>query len=131
MSAELTLLFWAIVLAFGQVLLTVSLSIAAGTGLASLVGNREGLIQTGIAGRSERAHKNMLESLLLFSVLILIVQISGLNDNVTALGAHIFVAARLVYGIVYIIGISWLRTLVWLVSVVGMAMIALTIFTAI
>lgn len=131
MSIELTLLFSAVVLTFGQLLVTVLLGIGVGTGLTSLIGNREGLIQSGIAGRSDRAHKNMVESLILFTVLVLIVQFASLNDSATALGAQIFVIARIIYAIVYLIGIPWLRTLVWTVSVVGMIILSLPILAAI
>ena len=43
----------------------------------------------------------------------------------TLLGAQIFLYARLAYVVVYIAGIPWLRTGVWAVSVVGLAMIFL------
>ena len=40
------------------------------------------------------------------------------------MGAMIFFWARVAYAVIYIAGIAWLRTLVWFVSVIGMAMIA-------
>jgi uncharacterized MAPEG superfamily protein len=43
----------------------------------------------------------------------------------TLLGAQIFVWARLAYAGVYIVGLPWIRTGVWAVSVVGLAMIFL------
>jgi len=49
----------------------------------------------------------------------------GKTNDMTLLGAQIFFWARLVYALVYIAGISWLRTGVWAVSVVGLAMIFL------
>lgn len=41
----------------------------------------------------------------------------------TLLGAQIFFWARLAYAFVYLAGIPWLRTGVWTVSVVGMALV--------
>ena len=41
----------------------------------------------------------------------------------TLLGAQLFFWARLVYAVVYLIGIPWLRTGVWTVSVIGMILI--------
>jgi uncharacterized MAPEG superfamily protein len=92
--------------------------------LPALAGNREGLPPfPGWAGRANRAHHNMLESLVLFAALVLIAVVSGKTNSTTLLGAQIFVWARLAYALVYVAGIPWLRTLVWLVSVVGMILI--------
>ncbi len=41
----------------------------------------------------------------------------------TALGSKLFFWASLVYVSVYIIGIPWVRTGVWAVSIVGLALI--------
>jgi uncharacterized MAPEG superfamily protein len=41
-------------------------------------------------------------------------------------GAHLFVWGRLVYVGVYLAGIPYLRTLVWLVSVIGIFRVAAT-----
>jgi len=46
------------------------------------------------------------------------------------LGAKIFVIARLIYAVVYLVGIPWLRTVVWSIAVVGMVMVALPIISA-
>ena len=46
----------------------------------------------------------------------------------TALGAQLFFWCRLAHAVVYIAGIPYLRTLAWLVSVVGMVMIAVACF---
>jgi uncharacterized MAPEG superfamily protein len=65
----------------------------------------------------------MLESLVLFAALVLIAVVANKTNPATLLGAQIFVWARLVYALVYMAGIPWLRTLVWLVSVVGLILI--------
>ena len=41
------------------------------------------------------------------------------------MGAQIFLGARIVYALVYIAGIPWLRTATWGISVIGLAMIFL------
>ncbi len=129
MTVELSMLFWATILTFVQVLAAVALANMQ-VGLPELAGNREGLSLSGIAGRAKRAHANMLENLILFAALVLVVQIAGLNNDLTALGAQIFVVARLVYAVIYIAGVPWLRTATWFVAVIGMAMIAWPIVSA-
>ena len=45
----------------------------------------------------------------------------------TLLGAELFFWARLLHAVVYIMGIAWLRTLLWLVSIVGLVLIFLQV----
>jgi uncharacterized MAPEG superfamily protein len=123
MSPDLKLLVWAVALTLIQVVIA-----AAGAqfrvGLPTLAGNRENMPAiTGWADRAARAHRNMLESLVLFASLVLVAQIAGKANAATALGAELFFWARLVYVPVYLLGIPWLRTGVWAVSVVGLVVI--------
>ena len=129
MTVELTMLFWAVVLAFVQVLVAVILSTKQ-AGLTELAGNRDTFVPEGIAGRATRAHRNMLENLPLFAVLVLIVHVAGLSSDASVLGAQIFVIARLAAAIIYIIGIPWLRTAAFGISVVGLVLVAWPILTA-
>ena len=123
MTAELIMLFWAVVLAFVQVLVAVILC-SKQAGLAELAGNRDTFVPEGIAGRATRAHRNMLENLPLFAALVLIVHVAGLSSDASVLGAQIFVIARLAAAIIYIIGIPWLRTAAFGISVVGLVMVS-------
>ena len=130
MTIELTMLFWAGVLTLAQVVVAVLLTLGQVI-LSELAGNRDGLpAPSDMAGRAVRAHANMLESLVLFAILVLIIQIAGLNNDQTALGAQIFVGARLVHAIVYLVGVPWLRTGVWAVSIIGLVMMAWPILMA-
>jgi uncharacterized MAPEG superfamily protein len=123
MKPELAFVVWAVVLTFVQMLLAVS-GATLQVGLPALAGNREGLAPcTGWAGRAARAHHNMLESLVLFAALVLAAVVAGRTNGTTLLGAQIFFWARLAYAVVYLAGIPWLRTTVWLVSVIGLALI--------
>jgi uncharacterized MAPEG superfamily protein len=124
MSPDLYYLLMSAVLCFVQMLIAAT---GANTqvGLPALAGNREGLPEiVGWAGRARRAHLNMLENLVLFSALVLVAAVAGKANATTAMGAMIFFWARLAYALIYLIGIPWLRTLAWFVSVIGMVMIA-------
>jgi len=123
MRVELYLLVWSVALAFAQCLVAVS-GATLQVGLPTLAGNREGLpAMTGWAGRAERAHRNMLQSLVLFAALVLVAQVTNKLDATTALGAQLFFWARLAYAVVYIIGLPWIRTAVWGVAVLGLVLI--------
>jgi uncharacterized MAPEG superfamily protein len=125
MKPELMLLLWAALLTLVQMLIALS-GATLQVGLPALAGNREGLAPcTGWAGRAARAHHNMLESLVLFATLVLVAAIAGKTNATTLLGAQIFFWARFAYAVVYLAGIPWLRTAVWLVSIVGLALIFL------
>lgn len=125
MKPELTWLLFAVLLTFGQVLVAV-VGGQLQVGLPMLAANRENMSEfKGWVGRAQRAHRNMLENMVLFVPLVLIAVVAGKTNSTTLLGAQIFVLARLVYALVYYAGIPWLRTGVWFVSVVGLAMIAL------
>jgi len=123
MKPELMWLLWAVALTFAQMLVAVG-GATLQVGLPMLAGNREGLAPcTGWAGRAQRAHHNMLESLVLFAALVLMAVVSGKTNATTLLGAQLFFWARLAYAFVYLAGIPWLRTAVWLVSVIGLLLI--------
>ena len=123
MSSDLKLLVWATALTLMQSVIAVPGAMSQ-VGLPALVGNRENLPAfTGWTDRAVRAHRNMLESLVLFAALVLVAQVSGRANATTALGAEVFFWARLIYVPMYVIGIPWLRTGVWGMSVAGLAMI--------
>jgi len=125
MSLELTLLVWSVALTFIQMLVAVS-GATVQFGLPELAGNRESLPPaTSWAGRAYRAHRNMLESLVLFAVLVLVTEITNKNSAMTGLGAQLFFWARLAYAVVYVIGVPWVRTGLWGISVVGLILIFL------
>jgi uncharacterized MAPEG superfamily protein len=125
MNPELTLLTCAVLLTLVQAVVAV-LGAMLQVGLPMLAGNREGMPEiTGWGGRAARAHRNMLESLVLFAALVLVAAVAGRTNAMTHLGAQVFVSARLAYALVYVAGVPWLRTGVWAVSVAGLAMIFL------
>ena len=92
-------------------------------GLMLAFGNRDNLPPASpLAGRAERAAANTFENLLFFAVLGLAAQAAGATGERVLLGAEIFLWARVVYLPVYVIGVPFLRTGVWAVSIVGLAM---------
>ena len=125
MKPELLLLVWAVLLTLVQAVIAAQGALMQ-VGLPMLAGNREGVPEIkGWGGRAARAHRNMLENLVLFAALVLVAVVAGKTNAMTLLGAQIFLYARIVYAPVYIAGVPWLRTGVWAVSVVGLAMIFL------
>jgi uncharacterized MAPEG superfamily protein len=125
MTPELVYLLWSVALTVALVVIAV-LGATQQLGLPKLAGNREHMPEvTGWAGRAERAHRNMLESLVLFAVLVLLARALNISNSMTVLGAQLFFWGRLAHAVLYIAGIAWVRTAAWAVSVVGLVLIFL------
>ena len=128
MPVELQLLVWSAILALVQMIVAV-MGAQSQVSLPVLAGNRDRMpALTGWASRASRAHLNMLESLVVFAILVLVAQATGRLNETTALGANLFFWGRLAYAIVYVIGVPWLRTLIWGVSVAGLLLVLSQLF---
>jgi uncharacterized MAPEG superfamily protein len=125
MTPELAYLVWSAALTFVLVLVAVS-GATLQVGLPVLAENREGLPEfTGWAGRAQRAHRNMLENLILFAILVLVAHAVGVRNSMTLLGAQLFFWGRVAHAVIYVAGIPWARTGAWAVSVIGLLLIFL------
>ena len=128
MPIELQLLVWSAILALVQMIVAV-IGANSQVSLPVLAGNRDNMpALTGWALRAQRAHLNMLESLVVFAILVLVANATGRLSEMTALGANLFFWGRLAYALVYLAGIPWLRTLIWGVSVAGLLLILAELF---
>lgn len=118
--AELAVINWALIVAASLI----KAKAWTPSGLMASMGNRDGDPHCdGLAARTDRAAKNMLENLVLFSALVLVASVGGVADARVELGARIFFWARVVYIPLYMIGIPVARTAIWAISVIGMGLI--------
>jgi len=123
MTPELWYLIWSAALTFILAVIAVS-GATLQVGLPTLAGNREGLAEmSSWAGRAQRAHRIMLENLVLFAILVLTAKVTGVSNATTLLGAQLFFWGRIAHAILYIAGIPWARTAAWTVSIVGLILI--------
>ena len=128
MSIDLQMLVWSTALALVQVVVAV-IAAQGQVGLSMLAGNREDMpALTGWAMRAQRAHLNLLESLVLFAIVVLVAHAAGRANAMTALGAQLFFWGRLGFAIIYLAGIPWLRTAAWGVSVAGIVLVMSQVF---
>jgi len=124
------LLAWSAVLLWLMIVLAGLLKYKAWTrpGIQVMVSNRENLpAPTGLAGRADRAAKNMIENLVLFAALSAAVQFAGREGGQAQLGAAVFFWARVAYWPVYLVGIVYVRTALWIVGTIGLAMMVLAL----
>jgi uncharacterized MAPEG superfamily protein len=124
MHTDIRILTYAAIFAWLQIMIASGLRTRGDLGLA--FGNRADVPEpTPLAGRGERAARNMLENLILFTAVVLAAQGAGVGGSARViLGARLFFWARVAYYPVYLAGITYLRTALWAVGVAGMAMIA-------
>ena len=120
MTPDLILLTCAVVFAFVQIGIA-AVGANMQVPLAILAGNRDNMPEiAGWAGRAIRAHRNMMESLPLFAALVLISHVAGRNNATSELGEQIFLAGRVAHAVIYTVGLGWIRSVAWFVSVGGM-----------
>ena len=79
----------------------------------------EPIVLTGVAGRLERAFANFRETFPFFAALVVVDYLGGRLGDLTAYGAALYVAARALYIPLYAFGVPYLRSLVWVASMVG------------
>jgi len=114
-----------VVLAFAKILLF-DIARTSQYGLKWNTGPRDGEMPplSDKAQRLKRAQDNLFETLPLFLGAVLIAHVANKESEITALGAQIYFWARVAYVPLYAWGVRQIRSLVWLVSIVGLGMIA-------
>ena len=76
-----------------------------------------------IVGRMARAQANFFETYPVMIAAVLIVSAAGLTNERTALGAMLWLGGRVLYLPLYALGVRYLRSLAWAVSLVGILMV--------
>ncbi|HJT39496.1 MAG TPA: MAPEG family protein [Sphingobium sp.] len=124
MAVELKILAW------GCVLLLVHIFAAAHLktkqyGTRWNMGARDGELPPldPLAGRLVRAQANFLETFPIAIVLLFGAVIAGRTSEWTALGGWLWLGARLVYLPLYGMGVPVVRTLAYLVSMIGLGLV--------
>ena len=127
MSVELTMLFYSAVLFFVLIMIPATEAILS-NGPVAQAGARDHLPEPTVFNRrATRLRNNMLENMVLFTVLVVVVQLADAGSEQTALGAQVFFWARVAHAVSYLAGWPWVRPACWGVSVVGMVMMALAL----
>jgi uncharacterized MAPEG superfamily protein len=124
MTTELTLLAWTVALALVQIMLpstyrTVETGLSYNAGPRDAAGPPVGVV----TARLRRAQANLFETLPLFATVILIAHVAGREGEQTLIGAWLYLLARLVYLPLYWFGVPMVRSLVWVVSMIGLLLV--------
>ncbi|HEY1145835.1 MAG TPA: MAPEG family protein [Allosphingosinicella sp.] len=124
MTVELSVLAWGCVLALVHIFAAVRVKTRQ-YGTKWNMGARDEALPPPepIVGRLARAQANFFETFPLAAAAILIVTIAGRSNQWTEIGALLWLGARIVYLPLYWAGIPVVRTAVWAVGLVGIALI--------
>ena len=82
-------------------------------GIKILAERREHITLTGIAGRSDRAVKNSIVSLILILPAVMALVQIGQSSKDTVLALQIFLIVRILYFVAYLFLITWVRSCLW------------------
>mgnify|MGYP006254199141 FL=1 len=82
-------------------------------GIKTLLEYKEHITLTGIAGRSDRAVKNSIVSLVLVLPAVMALVSIGQSSKGTILALQIFLILRILYFIAYLFSITWVRSALW------------------
>ncbi len=128
MTHELALLAATIVLAFAQLLLAAHLATRE-RGSTWNAGPRDAPAPPlgAVAGRADRAFKNLMETFPLFAAAVLLAHAAGVHTALTIAGAHIYFWGRVLYVPLYLSGLPYVRSGVWVMASAGIALIVLAV----
>lgn len=109
--------------------LSVAVWAASNLGPLGALGNREDLpLESRWGGRARRGLHNYVENTLLFGLLIVAALVFEIDHAALGAGAVVYAVARTAYLPVYLLGVPVLRTLIWMVSVFGLALMIFSLF---
>jgi uncharacterized MAPEG superfamily protein len=76
-----------------------------------------------LAGRLDRAFNNFRETFPIFAVAVLLITVLNRHDARTEWGSQLYFWMRVIYLPLYAAGVPFLRTIIWLASVVGILLV--------
>lgn len=116
MTTELQVLGYAALLQYVQFLL-MAVPVNLQLGVSYTAGPRDQQLQpSGLAGRLYRAMNNHTENLVLFTIAVLVVTLSGESNGMTETAAWTYLGARILYVPAYASGVYLLRSLIFTVG---------------
>ena len=124
MAIELTILAWSMVLLLVHIFAAAQVKTQQ-YGTKWNMGARDESLPSisPLGGRLSRAQANFMETLPIAIVALIGVVVAGRTSDTTALGGWIWLGARVAYLPVYALGIPMIRTLIFLVSLIGIGMV--------
>jgi uncharacterized MAPEG superfamily protein len=118
----------AVLLLLQMFLQSVSSAIELGGGYKAGPRDDSRVVRSVIAGRADRAFRNLLETFPIFAALALALVITGRNGGLGALGAQVWIVMRILYVPLYLVQIPFARSVVWFVSIFALVAMLVRLF---
>ena len=129
MTTELTYLVATLVLALVQVLLPAGgRTLEFGVGWNAGARDQTPESHNPVVGRLEGAQSNLYETRPLCIGAVMIAHVTGAESALTLWGVALYFWARVAYVPLYALGVPYIRSLVWLVSLAGLIMTFTALF---
>jgi uncharacterized MAPEG superfamily protein len=124
MTTLLTVLAWGCVLALVHIMAAAQVKTRQ-YGTKWNMGARDEALPPALplVGRLERAQANFFETFPIMIAAVLIVLAAGLTGKWLAIGAWLWLGGRAAYLPLYALGVPYVRTLAWLISILGLVMV--------
>ncbi len=124
MAVEITCLAWSVVLGLVHILIA-GQARTNELGTKWNAGARDGVqpALSPMTNRLFRAQANFFETFPLFAAVILITATTQLYSIYSHWGAILYFTARVVYFPLYAFGVPYIRSLVWLISLIGILLV--------
>jgi len=124
MTIELATLSFSILLGFVHIVLS-SHAVSMQRGYRWTASARDDAVPplSGLAGRLERALHNYLETFPFFAAAVLMAHVTDRHGTLTIWGTQLYLWARVAYLPLYAFGIPLVRSLVWNIAAIGIALI--------
>lgn len=128
MTLELKMLALSIVLGLVQIVLAAhAASLQRGYVWTASARDEAMPALTGMAGRLARALRNFLETFPLFAAAVLLAHVAATHSWMTEWGVQLYFWGRIAYLASYAAGVFLLRSLIWNVATLGIALILLAL----
>lgn len=124
MSVELRMLVFSVVLGLTQII-AASHAASLQRGYRWTASPRDEKVEplVGVAGRLNRALRNFVETFPLFAAVVLAAHVTDTHNALTEWGARLYFWGRVAYVLLYTAGVPLIRSLVWNVATIGIALI--------
>lgn len=129
MTYELWILVFAVILGIVQVMLPPCFAMSRKGYALWNAGPRDTEFDMGpMAGRLNRAFANFKETFVFFAVIVVALAFAGKSSNLSHWGALTYLIARVIYVPLYAFGVVGVRSLAFIVSLIGLVICLTTLF---
>lgn len=128
LTIELQMLAWSVALGLVEIVLAVQAATVQ-RGIRWNFSSRADELPplAGVAGRLDRAYKNFLETFPFFLAAVLLCHLTNRHDALTVWGVQLYFWARVAHLILYAFDVVVVRSVIWLVSVIGILLLLIAL----